>query len=63
MTVPCIQIEKLTTLSVIQNQMSKDIAEIKECQKETNFKLDNLLDKLDRKYASKWTEWVIKGLI
>ncbi len=43
--------------------MSKDIAEIKECQKETNFKLDNLLDKLDRKYASKWTEWVIKGLI
>jgi hypothetical protein len=43
--------------------MAKDIDEIKNWQKATNEKIDNLIIVLDSKFASKWVEWVIKGMI
>jgi hypothetical protein len=39
--------------------MKDDILEVKESQKKTNQKLDEILEKLDKKYASKWVEKVI----
>lgn len=67
---PCTQVETISKIEknvALTNKdilyMKEEISDIKEAQKLTNSKLDTLIDRLDTKYASKWVEWVIKGMI
>ena len=55
--------ERILALEITQNQMAQDISEIKSEVKEINAKFDIMLEKMEKKFASKWVEWVIKGMV
>lgn len=62
--------ERLLTLELEKTQMAKDIQEIKENQEKMCNKMDTnqeqilkMFDKLEGKFASKWVEWTVKGII
>lgn len=59
-----IEIEKEVVLSKAQRTvMSQQIGEIKDDVKEIRKSVDELIDKLDGKFASKRVEWVVKGFV
>ena len=70
MSNPCIQADKMAEIkervSLTNNDiayMKQEISEIKTNQKETNDKIDKLINRLDTKFASKRVEWVVKWLV
>lgn len=55
--------KKLSLVEQSQNQMQKEITEIKDDVKNIDKKLDNITDRLSDKYASKRVESAMKWLI
>ena len=55
--------KKLSLVEQSQNQMQREITEIKDDVKAIDKKLDNITDKLSDKYASKRVESAMKRLI
>ena len=62
--------ERLLTLELEKTQMAKDIQEIKEIQEKMCWKMDmnqkeimEIFEKLEKKFASKWVEWIVKWMI
>jgi predicted nucleic acid-binding Zn-ribbon protein len=49
----CSQSDRILTLELNQKSMAQDISEIKKDVKEINSKFDELIEKLDQKYAAK----------
>lgn len=60
---PCWKEKEILNLEFNQTQMAKDIAEIKDSVKDLNNKFDDVLEKLDQKYAGKWVEISIKRAV
>jgi protein associated with RNAse G/E len=52
--------ERMTALEVYQNQNMQEHKEIKEALKENSAKLDQLIDKLEKKFSAKWVEIAMK---
>ena len=63
MTMPCTQSERIISLEISQKQMVQDISEIKTEVKAINAKFDVMIDKMEKKFASKRVEWIVKWLI
>lgn len=55
--------ERILALEINQCQMSEDIKEIKVEVKELNTKFDMIIEKMEKRFASKRTEWVVKWII
>jgi hypothetical protein len=55
--------ERILVLEILNKQMAIDINTIKEDVKDINGKFDLMLEKLDKKFAAKRTETVMKFLI
>lgn len=55
--------KKLSLVEQSQNQMSKEVTEIKEDVKSINVKLDSITEKLSDKFAAKRVETAMKWLI
>lgn len=59
----CTQSERILTLELNQKTMAIDVSDIKKEVKEINVKFDTLIEKIDQKYAAKWTELAMKRAI
>ena len=63
MTTPCTQWERIMSLEVNSKNMAEKLEKIEIKVDHLNDKFDVLLDKMEKKFASKWTERVIKGMV
>jgi uncharacterized protein YpuA (DUF1002 family) len=53
MATPCTQTDRILALEINSQNMAQDISEIKKDVKQINNKFDELIEKLDQKYAAK----------
>jgi len=63
MTTPCTQSDRIMALEINSKNMAQDISEIKKDVKDISIKFDELIDKLDKKFAAKRTELAMKWFI